>query len=131
MPDERPKRDWWQRGKAFDLWSIPHFLFGVITAFIGPLTGLQTLTTLILTFLLALAWEVGEKIIGIKESIQNILFDIVLPIAAFTLTTYLLLRYPLHPDDLLLVGSAFLMLYIYTNISGWLAYRRRNSNFTH
>ncbi|MEK7086443.1 MAG: hypothetical protein AAB709_01550 [Patescibacteria group bacterium] len=126
---ERPKRDWWQKGRAFDLWSIPHFLFGVLTGFLPALTGLSFLTALALTLIFAMLWEVYEKFISVRETVQNSLFDIILPIASFTLTSYLLLIYPLHPDDLLVVASAVFIVYVFTNVSGWLAYRRRNRDF--
>lgn len=128
---EKVKRDWWQKGKALDLWSIPHFLFGVLTGFLPPLTGMSFLTALALTVILAMLWEIYEKFVDIKETVQNSLLDIVLPIVAFTLTSLILRAYPLHPDDLLVAATAVLALYLFTNLSGWLAYRRRNRDFTH
>lgn len=128
---KKQKRDWWKRGRALDLWSIPHFLFGILMAFVPPLTGLSLLAALSLTLILALVWELYEKLVDIKETVLNSLFDIILPIVAFTSTSYALLAYPLHPHDLLVVVSAVLFLYIFTNLSGWLAYRRRNRDFMH
>jgi len=131
MTDVKPKRDWWQKGRAFDLWSIPHFLFGVLMAFVPQLIGVSFLTALSLTLILAMCWEIYEKFMDIKETIQNSLLDVILPVVAFTLTSYLLLIYPLHYDDSLVLMSAVLALYTFTNVSGWLAYRRRNRDFTH
>ena len=128
---ERKKHDWWQRGRAFDLWSIPHFLFGVLAGMISPLTGISLLTAFALTLLLALVWELYEKIVGIKETPLNIVSDVVLSIVAFTSTSLVLRSYPLHPDDLLVIAVAILTLYLFTNISGWLAYRRRQHDFMH
>lgn len=124
------KRDWWQKGRAFDLWSIPHFLFGILMAALPPLTGVPLLAALAATVFLAMLWEIYEKFVEIKETTQNSVLDIILPIVAFTITSYLLLRYPLHPDDLLVVTIAVLILFAFTNISGWFAYLRRNRNFT-
>lgn len=124
------KRDWWQKGRAFDLWSIPHFLFGILMGFLPPLTGISFLTTLSLTIILAMLWEVYEKFVQIKETVTNSLLDIVLPIVALTLTTYLIRIYPLEYHELLVMTGAVLLVYIFTNISGWLAYRRRNRDFT-
>jgi hypothetical protein len=129
VTEEKTKRDWWQKGRAFDLWSIPHFLFGILMAFVSPLTGISFLTTLALTVILAMLWEIYEKFVDIKETIQNSLLDIILPIVAFTLTAQLLLAFPLHPDDLLVITGAVFILYAFTNVSGWLAYRRRNRDF--
>jgi hypothetical protein len=123
------KRDWWQKGKAFDLWSIPHFLFGVLTAFLPQLTGISFLTALALTIILALLWEIYEKFIEIRETILNSLFDIILPIVAFTLTSYVLIVFRFHTDDLAVIAVAVFLVYVFTNVSGWLAYRRRNRAF--
>jgi hypothetical protein len=130
MPEVRTKRDWWMRGKAFDLWSIPHFLFGVLMAFVPYITGFSILTSLSLTLILAMAWEVYEKFKDIKETMQNSLLDILLPIVAFTATSEILVHYPLRYEDTLVYATAVCVLYVYTNISGWLAYRRRNRDFT-
>lgn len=123
------KHDWWRKGRAFDLWSIPHFLFGILMGFVPPLTGISFLTTLSLTLILAMLWEVYEKLVEIKETVPNSLLDIVLPIVAFTLTSYFISAYPLEHSELLVITGAVLLVYIFTNISGWLAYRRRNRDF--
>ena len=130
---ERPKqkRDWWKRKRAFDLWSIPHFLFGILTALTSSLIGIPLPNALILTIVLAILWEWYEKLIGIKETILNIISDFILPIVAFTATALVLRTYSFHPEDLLVVTSAVLFLYIFTNLSGWLAYRRRKREFMH
>lgn len=131
MGNAEQKRDWWQKGKAFDLWSIPHFLFGILTAFIPPLTGVSLLIALTITLLFALFWELYENFIGVKERIQNSLLDIILPIVAFTLTSYLFLLYSFTYEELVVFASAVGLVYLFTNISGWLAYRRRNHDFIH
>lgn len=130
MSQEGQKRDWWRKGRAFDLWSIPHFLFGILTGFLPALTDISFLTALVCTLVFALSWEFYEKIVGIRESVQNILLDVTLPVVAFTGTSYLLRATAFHRDDLIVVATAVLTLYTFTNVSGWLAYRRRNRNFT-
>lgn len=131
VAEKKPKRDWWQKGRAFDLWSIPHFLFGILMAFLPSLTGISILTALTATLLFAMVWEIYEKFVDIKETIQNSLLDILLPVVAFTLTSQILFFYPPHPDDLLVFAAAVFALYLFTNISGWRAYRRRNRDFMH
>ncbi|MSU74819.1 hypothetical protein EXS57_03540 [Candidatus Kaiserbacteria bacterium] len=128
---QKQKRDWWKRGRAFDLWSIPHFLFGVFTAMVPGLTGVSLFSAFILTIALALLWELYEKIIGIRERTLNSVADVVLPILAFTGTSFALRAFPLHPQTLLVVAIAVFLIYLFTNISGWLAYRRRNHDFIH
>ena len=128
---KKQKRDWWQKGRAFDLWSIPHFLFGILTAFLPPLTGISLLTALALMLILAMLWEIYEKFVDIKETIQNSLLDIILPVVAFTLTSYALRIYSFRRDELLVVAVAVFLVYAFTNISGWLAFRRRHRDFMH
>ena len=129
--NEKPRRDWWKRGRAFDLWSIPHFLFGILMAFLPQLVGISVLTALSLMIILAMVWEIYEKFIDIKETIQNSLLDIILPVVAFMLASRLLAAYPLHSDDLKVFAVAIFSIFLFTNISGWRAYRRRKREFMH
>ncbi len=129
VPEKRPRRDWWKRGRAFDLWSIPHFLYGILAAMLPWLTDISLSAALGLTIALAVLWEWYEKLIGIKETALNIAADFVLPVLAFTCTTALFNAYQLEYDELLVLAGAVLIIYAYTNISGWLAYRRRNRAF--
>lgn len=129
--DTKPKRDWWKRGRAFDLWSIPHFLFGVLAGMVPQLFGISVTTALVLMAVLAIAWELYEKRIGIKETALNIAADFVLPVLAFTCTLFVLRLYPLYHDELLVFAVAVGAVYLFTNISGWLAYRRRHRDFIH
>ncbi len=121
-------RNWWRK-QGLDLWSIPHFLFGALMGMLPSLVGVSFLIALTLTVALATLWEMGEKLIGIRENFPNILFDIVLSVAACVLTSLLLLSYPLHRHDLWVIAAATFALYAFTNISGWLAFRRRNHDF--
>lgn len=129
VTQKKPKRDWWKKGRAFDLWSVPHFFFGILTAFLPGLTGISLLTALALTLIFAMSWEIYEKFADIKETMENSLFDIILPIVAFTLTSYVLRYYAFHYDDLLVLSGAVFIVYVFTNVSGWLAYRRRSRDF--
>ena len=95
------------------------------------LIGISFYYALVLTIVLAVLWEILEKIIGVKETIQNILLDVLLSVVAFLLISSLLLSYSLHPDDLTVVAIAVLTLFLFTNFSGWLAYRRRTRDFMH
>ncbi len=98
---------------------------------VPPLTGISMSTALALMLTLAVLWEGYEKLRGIRETALNIVADIILPVLAFTLTSFALRIYPLYHDELLVLAVAVGTVYLFTNISGWLAYRRRNRNFIH
>ena len=122
-------RDWWKKGRAFDLWSIPHFLFGILMAFLPPLADISFGFALSLTLVFAVLWELFEMIIGIKETVLNSLLDVFLPIVGYIITSYIILSYSYHQDDLTVIAVAVLAVYIFTNLSGWRAYRRRQREF--
>jgi len=123
-------RDWWQKGRGLDLWSIPHFLFGLLGGLVPFLFDISIAYAFVLMIGLAVVWEIFEKVVGLKETFQNILIDLILPCIAFVFTTRLLQIFPLHYHDLLVIGGAVLLIYLFTNISGWRAYRRRQREFT-
>lgn len=100
---------------------------GILPSFIG----ISFYSAFVLTIVLAILWEVFEKFIGVREFMRNILLDIILPIVAFAITSIGLILFPIRRDELLVAAGAVLLLFIFTNISGWLAYRRRNRDFAH
>src|SRR3989344_5332818 len=104
-------RDWWQKGRAFDLWSIPHFLFGILMAFVPPFADISFSFVLVLTLVLAILWELFEMSVGIKETVLNSLLDVFLPIAAYIIASYVLLSFSYHREDLGVVTIAVLILY--------------------
>lgn len=86
---------------------------------------------LVLTLVLAVLWELFEIGVGIRETVLNSLLDVFLPVAAYIITSYVLLLQPYHSEDIGVISIAVLILYLFTNISGWLAYRRRSRDFTY
>ena len=122
-------RDWWQKGRGLDLWSVPHFLFGILMGFVPSLTELSFSFVLILTLVFAVLWELFEVSIGIRETVLNSLLDVFLPVVAYIITSYFLLIRQYHREELVVFAVAVLALYVFTNISGWLAYRRRQRDF--
>ena len=119
-------RDWWLKGGGFDLWSIPHFLFGVLMGMLPLLTGVSFVMGCVFTAFLAVSWEVFEKsILRVRETTQNVILDVVLALLGYALVAHLLFLYPLHRQDAWMTFIAIGVLYLFMNLSGWLAYRRR------
>lgn len=113
------------------MWSIPHFIFGILFAFLPEMIGIPISTAFYAMLILALLWEVYEKFVDIKETILNSIFDIILPIVAYFLTREAISYYSVDHERATVLFIAFLIVYMFTNLSGWLAYRRRNREFMH
>jgi hypothetical protein len=123
--------DIWRKGRVIDMWSIPHFLFGILFAFVPYAIPLSLLEVFLIMVGIALIWELGEYMEGIRETIWNNIADVILPIISYFLASHFLITYGLLPDQMTVLFVAVLMVYIFTNISGWLAYRRRVREFMH
>lgn len=123
--EELYKRDYWEQGRGLDLWSVPHFLFGVLMAMLPPLLDISFMTAFALMMILALVWEVYEKIIGIKETLLNILFDVILPVVGFVLTANSLLSRYYDLIDLQIFTAVIFVLYMGMNTLGWYAHVKR------
>jgi hypothetical protein len=119
----------WEKKKFFDLWSIPHLIFGSLFAFTPFLFDVSINLSFFIMITLALLWEVYEKIIDIRETVWNILIDILLPIIAFFVTHKVLLFYNVDVERAKIFFSGLLFIYLFTNVSGWLAFRRRKRDF--
>lgn len=108
-------------GKRLDFWSIPHFLFGSVTALFAEAYQYSFFLWFFVTFFLALLWERFERSVGIRETKGNALLDILLPLLAF-LGTAAIVRHPSfdseHAQAALLVS---LLVYLFTNFLAWQA----------
>lgn len=122
-------KDFWQKGRAFDLWSIPHFLFGMIMAFLPFVTPISLIASFSLMLLLALLWEIYEKIIHINETVTNNLFDVLLPVISFVFLAMFLEKSDINHSTIIVLLIATIIIYLFTNISGWFAFKRRQKEF--
>jgi hypothetical protein len=75
----RTHRDTWGREGAYlDLWSIPHFLVGVLLWLVS--------VDLIWVTVLAVTWELIESASRVHERPTNRVMDVVLAVAGWTIT---------------------------------------------
>ena len=75
----RTHRDTWGRERKYlDLWSIPHFLVGVLLWLAG--------VDLIWTIVIAVTWELIETVSRVYEHPTNRVMDVVLAVAGWTIT---------------------------------------------
>ena len=122
MPKHKRKKP--KKFKVSDLvdwWSIPHFMFGVVTALITIVFSFPELMTLYIMLFLAVVWEVMERKFKLAEAAGNPAFDVFLPLSAFALTFFLVDRTPLNHEHHVGLLAATLVLYAIISLISWRA----------
>lgn len=80
----------WVEKKYADLWSLVHFLFGVVFTFLASFLELSFNTALIALIAIAIIWEVLEILSGKAiEYKMNRLTDIIFSVVGFLITHYI------------------------------------------
>jgi hypothetical protein len=80
------RSDIWAEGKWLDLWSVPHFLSGVVVAFCLHFFSFGIPASFVIAVLLLIAYEMFEVITRIEEMWTNRLMDVVVGMTSFTPT---------------------------------------------
>jgi hypothetical protein len=79
MPDKGPipalSPDFGE-GKYFDLWMLVHLISGVAGGFSSVFFRLSTLGVFAVAAIVMLLWELGEYLMGVRESWSNRVLDI-------------------------------------------------------
>jgi hypothetical protein len=78
----------WSHGKYVDMWSLIHFLSGIMISGIAFLF-LQPFSSFVFVFVVAVLWEVFEAMVGIGEDIANYVTDIVIAVVGYVFTYFL------------------------------------------
>ena len=109
----------WKEGRYLDAWSVNHLLSGAI--FTGWLLtfGLNILIIFFLHLVLAIVWEIFEALFGICEHLSNRIMDVVVGNIGFFLVYIFSINF--------YVLIALTSLYLFMQILGYLAYRKRVS----
>ena len=120
----------WFLKKCLDWWSIPHFLFGVVTA-LGALVFAWPLSIVFMaTFAIAFMWEKFERSIRIHEAENNSRMDIFLPLLAFGITIFLMDRMPTRTsEDEQTFFLTAVFLYLFLNFIAWRAKMENDREF--
>lgn len=87
------RTDAWREGDYFDLWSVPHFLSGMVVAFSLYFLGFEARSAFIIAFLLLVVYELFESVAKIEETKWNRILDVVVGMASFSPTFLLLPRF--------------------------------------
>ena len=114
----------WQSGEWVDLWSVPHFLFGVIVGFLPLLFRVAFEPALLLLIIVALLWEAFELVRGYFEYKSNSFMDVALSVVGFLGVYFLIIPYlamEVAVPVLIIIFATYLLL----NYLGWRAYHRR------
>lgn len=114
---------YWREGHFVDLWSINHFLSGVVLASIIFHFDISFTFGMVIAFILFVGWEVAEVALGIKEHAPNMAMDVVCDFAGFLLLSYYLISLGNPLTWWMTLGS--ITLFMIFNIWGFFAYEVR------
>lgn len=78
-----------QEGEYLDLWSVPHFLFGVILFIFLINKKVKTNTAVFIVFLLAVFWEFFEINVRLNEFFTNRITDVIVTLIGFYLLFFI------------------------------------------
>lgn len=115
--------------KLFDWWSVPHFMFGVVTALFAISYSWPAFETFVGTLILALLWELLEKYVRLSEAPGNGWIDVVLPLLAFVMTYLLVDQAALNHDRHVGLLTITLLLYVFINMIAWRARFEKDEDF--
>ena len=115
--------------KLFDWWSVPHFMFGMVTALAALAFSLSVPRVFLATLALAIVWELLEKRYRISEAPGNGAVDVILPLIAFAITLVLVDRADPNPDHHMALLIVATLLYIFVNFFAWRARIERDREF--
>jgi hypothetical protein len=114
------RTDMWREGKWLDLWSAVHFLSGVSVGLGFYYLHLGAVASVALAFVCLTAYEMWEMIVKIEETPTNRVMDVVVGMASFVPTFFVL--GPLVSSALFIPAfCGVLLLNIILSIFGWRA----------
>lgn len=111
--------EWYGRGRLFDVWSIPHFFFGVVAAsFFGvfPVHFWYFFGGIVL---LAFSWECFEIWVGIRETFLNRVTDSLLPLLGFFLLYDVFQSMPLLEEHRSGIFVVSIFVFLLLNYVSW------------
>lgn len=115
----------WISKRAFDMWSLNHFLLGAVLAGILMNTKLDYINGFILAILIMVGWEFWEIFRKMKESLLNRIFDVLLGISGFYFMQLFALFFSRNLFPFLIVFISYLMLELW----GCWAFKKESKRF--
>jgi hypothetical protein len=117
------RTDIWREGKWLDLWSVVHFLSGVSLGLGISFFKFGTVSSVIIVFLLLVAYEMWEAMVKIEETPQNRFMDVVVGMVSF-LPTFFFVTPELAQKDVIISFVLILMWNITLAAIGWYESRK-------
>ncbi len=115
----------WKKGKYIDLWSLNHFVGGVLIARILFFFDLSFWPALSITFVVKMVWEIYELIRNIKESIENKVMDVIIGIFGFLIMYYLYIQVIFFSSTLFFV--VIFVVWLFLNFWGYVVYLKKKT----
>jgi hypothetical protein len=120
------RTDIWREGKYLDLWSVVHFLSGAslgLGFYFLRFLDLGVTGSIVIVFLLLVAYELWEAMVKIAETPQNRILDVVVGMTSF-LPVFLLLAPLLSQALLIFTFGIVLTANVVFATFGWLESRK-------
>lgn len=121
--DKYDRTDMWREGKWLDLWSVVHFLSGASVGLGFYFLHFGALASVLLALVGLTAYEMWEVIVQIEERPTNRFMDVVVGMASF-LPTFFLLAPRLSFIQLVEAFILVLAVNILLSIIGWRVSRK-------
>lgn len=113
------RTDIWREGAYLDLWSVPHFLSGLVLGLALFFTGLPLVYAFVSALVLLVLYEMWEAWVQIEETRWNRVLDVVVGMTSCTLA--LIYAPVLTFDQVVFVCVTAVLLDIGLSYSGWRA----------
>jgi hypothetical protein len=126
---KRNKKDVFDSNKLFDWWSVPHFMFGIVTCLAAISFTWPIFLTFVGTLILALIWELLEKYFRLSEAPGNGWVDVILALIGFVITLLLVDQAALNHDRHVGLLVITFLLYLFINMIAWRARFEKDEEF--
>ncbi len=126
---KKTSKDIFDPNKLFDWWSVPHFMFGIVTALMAISFYWSAFDAFVGTLIAALLWELLEKYVRLSEAPGNGWADVVLPLIAFVATYFLVDQATLNHERHLGLLLITVLLYLFINMIAWRARFEQDEEF--
>ena len=110
----------WREGEWLDLWSVVHFLSGSLVGFGFYFLHLGALDATLLALVSLTCYEMWEALVKIEETLSNRFMDVVVGMASFLPTFFLLAPRLSHSQFWCVFGGAF-VVDVFLSRLGWRA----------